>query len=143
MNQAEKIKEYLGFLTTVDRSGYYEWLIENGEVFTAQDLKPFNDSEIEQIYPTPKMCFYNAYKAATAFQLDYFVGYYLPTNLFPMEHAFNYSAQDNKILDPTVQEGAFEVDAWFGIKVPIDQVEILSSVNPLQEYYRKNVYKNK
>ena len=137
MSKTEIYLRQMVEITDGKQKDYFLWLINNGTLFTERN-KVANVLKAEQ-----NQCYKNSLLTAISLGFDYYEGYYVCTNIgFPFEHAFNRHKNNEQVIDVTAEEFGFEVEEWFGVKVP--QSILFSYINstmngvltPLQYYYR-------
>lgn len=114
------IKEYLSDLTKIDKTGFFKYAINHGRMFLKDHSLPVDQRIMNEVYPRSRQCYWNAYRAALSFKMEYWVGWYLPEFegkvMFPMEHAFN--VKDGHVLDLTAQHINTDVAEWYGLLIP-------------------------
>ena len=135
-----KIEIYLGQLvqiTSGKQRDFYLYLMNNGTLFTERN-KVANVLKAKQ-----NQCYKNSLLTAISLGFDYYEGYYVFTNIgIPFEHDFNRHQNSEQVIDVTAEEFGFEVEEWFGIKVPQNILfsyansEMNGVLTPLQYYYR-------
>lgn len=134
-----KVTEYLEWLTkTLEgrQSEYFKWILDNGTSFSDTTLIPGNIIE-----PQIKECYRNSILLSYSTGLDYYEGYYVTEIGVPLEHAFNFNPDKNEAIDITSQYFGFQVQEWFGLKVPKEYLDDWINTNqvmtPLQFYFRR------
>lgn len=136
-----KIVEYLENIQRLGLSDkqqiWYHFLLAQGKVFKVR--KDFEKEDLPFI--KQRQCFNNSFLTATAYEYEYFEGFYLCENIdLPIEHAFNKKPNDEVIVDLTAQKYNIPVEEWFGVKVPnwvlADWFNGNQFLTPLQYYFR-------
>lgn len=122
--QPSQLLDYVRQVAQIDSSGFHQYLLDQGELFTPHQLTSPTPDMMRRVAPVPKGCFHNSHRAATIFrgQLRYCEGYYLVRMSdrrdlsLPLQHAWNVDAEGN-VVDTTVHRQNIIVDAWFGVIV--------------------------
>jgi hypothetical protein len=122
MNSEQGIVQYLRQIQKMlsgKQAEFYQWVLDNGKYFkgTERDRKKEDELIVKRrVSHKIKQCFYNSQILLLEDDdLQYYEGWYVPENLFPIEHGF--VVHKGKVIDVTANSRK-DVIEYFGVPIP-------------------------